>query len=257
MGIIEDLKRLLADPEKKSTFIDQIRKETELVETLRSMGLTVSAEDVRDRARERPHEILSKSEKIDQIDKIVEVTVLKTLETLKVLEVLQKIEKINPSDSKNVVIDEITLIKEIREIRDLTWAPRSIIQNPLFDQDFAGWLIYGNPEIIQDVYFKYCKFPPLIAQHITQYFPIPIAVDSLTDFYVILKSSILATDVLYVFCYYTDQNFTAQYFQVSDVTKWEKKTITPTANKYIEQIMIGTLSSYNSTTRLKQIITVF
>ena len=152
------------------------------------------------------------------------------------------------------------IIEQITTIRDIFHLPKTFIVNPLFDQDFTGWYIYGDPTIRADLVLlnvKYVYFKPLTNQRIFQYFPIPLPVDSLTDFYIVLKSNVLATNVLFVEYRYTDQSFTIEYFQVSDTTMWEKHVLSPTTGKQVEHIIIGTLSSYNSITYLKQIITVF
>ena len=196
--------------------------------------------------------LLSKAEReagykslLDRIKLIDEIT-----KVLKILEItlVKKIE----------LIDEILKIGEITTIRDLTWSPRSFIQNPLFEQGFTNWVTVGDLEIKEDPTHwnvKYVEFKPLKVQRLIQNFPIPLGVDWLSDFYIVIRSDVTATNVLLVEYRYTDQSFSIEYFQVATANLWTKKVLTPLGN--VEHIIIGTLSTYNSTTGLKQIITVF
>lgn len=72
MGVIEDLKKLLADPKKKSEFMQQLLKEKELYDKFKEIGLTVASEDVRERAR-LALGVLTLVEKVTQVDVLLEL----------------------------------------------------------------------------------------------------------------------------------------------------------------------------------------
>jgi len=98
--------------ERKSEFIDQLLKEKELYDALRQAGLTVQAEDVRERARQRPMGILSLVEKINLVDLITEITTIKTLQVLAEVTNIKNLESLD-------LIDRISLIDKITNVDTL------------------------------------------------------------------------------------------------------------------------------------------
>jgi len=135
-NLIDEIRKALKG-ERKSEFIDQLLKEKELYDALKKTGITVEAEDTRERAVLRPYGVLSKVQKIDQIDvvelinKITEITTLKTLETLSEV-----------TNIKNV--ESIDLIKRIGSI-NFANVSRSFVVNGSFESgDLTGWYRYPN-----------------------------------------------------------------------------------------------------------------
>lgn len=138
-NLIDEIRKALKG-EKKSEFIDQLLKEKSLYDALKKTGITIEAEDTRERAVLRPYGVLSKVQKIDQIDvvelinKISEITTLKTLETL----------------------SEVTKIKNIENIKSIGNAPifQNPVRNPFFLSGLSDWS-YQNVTLTEDDNFHY------------------------------------------------------------------------------------------------------
>jgi len=105
MSIVDEIIEALKGkktPQEKSQIIDQILREKQLYETLKSAGLTLTPTEATERARLKPEGIMSLVEKVNLIDLITKITEITTIKTL---------EKLN-------LIVEITRILEARLIQD-------------------------------------------------------------------------------------------------------------------------------------------
>ena len=143
-------------------------------------------------------------------------------------------------------IDTIGNLSELTTIRDLTYSPKSLIQNPLFLQGKTGWNdTYSNIIITQTglpaTYMAW--FPDLTVAMLDQRFPIPIGVDWITEFYLSLRSNLTAQNLIRVTYSYSDKTSTSEVFQVAGAG-WEKKTLSPTAGKYMEALLFDHLVTY-------------
>lgn len=130
--------------------------------------------------------------------------------------------------------------------RDLMWFPRSIIQNPYFQQGFTGWLTTkvslkytGMP------LFPFCVFPDLESASIEQYFPIPIGVDWFTELYLELwaMNDDFNVDLLRVDYYYTDGSSSNEVLQCAS-SGFVKKVLSPTSGKTLCSIRLHHLATY-------------
>jgi len=148
------------------------------------------------------------------------------------------------------LIDEITnigTIGEITTIRDLTLRKPSFIVNPLFNQGFTNWEITTtageDPTIVSADYFNYVKFLQPTECWLTQEFAIPLEVDALDEFYIIVRSPNTG-NVIRIDYVYTDQtsSLDAQTILVADT--WEKKVLAPTAGKKIQTMEIHHADTY-------------
>lgn len=156
-------------------------------------------------------------------------------------------------------IDEITEIVQITNIRDLALAPKSFFVNPDFEQDFVGWYTTGTV-IIDDTdgyYSQKClNFLSGFAGNAAQSFHIPLGVDWLTRLYCFVKSPNTGVNVVRIYYDYTDGTGTDEYLQVAAANVWERKTLSPSAGKYIETMRIAHLP-LTYTVRVDGIRTVF
>jgi len=71
-SLIDEIRKALKG-ERKSEFIDQLLKEKSLYDALRQAGLSVEANEIRSKARERPKGVLSLEEKIQLVEQISEL----------------------------------------------------------------------------------------------------------------------------------------------------------------------------------------
>lgn len=161
------------------------------------------------------------------------------------------------------LIKKIGTIEKMELIRDTTWRPLSFIVNPMFDQEFTGWLKYGNPEHLVaegtlTAYARsYVRFHANQHEFLYQDFPVPLEVDALTALYVEIRSDIKATPVINVSTYYTDKNVTITALSLTNEDTWENKTLSPTAGKYISGFEIRHLSTQTARCDFSKIVTVF
>lgn len=151
-----------------------------------------------------------------------------------------------------------TLMDWIGDIKGLMWSPKSFIQNPYFQQGFAGWLntnvtlgYTGLPK------FPFCKFPDLKVASIEQYFPIPLGVDWLSDFYLELSATKedFNVDLLRVDYYYSDKTSTSETLQCAS-SGFLKKVLSPTNGKYLCSIRLHHLATHKEC-GVRSILTVF
>ena len=180
-------------------------------------------------------------DRIGTIELIDEVSLLKVLEELTLLKKLEELTLV-----KKIELVEHATIDEITTIRDLTHAPRSLIMNPFWYQGFAGWQKSGTVSVIEEANERMVLyFVGSETGSVTQDFPVPIGVDWLTDFFLMLKSGSTGVNLIHIYYYYTDGTDTDETFQVA-TGAWEKKTLSPTAGKYIKLLRIYHDVSYDS-----------
>lgn len=174
---------------------------------------------------------------INKINEIATITNIKNIESVDLIDQITKIlEIINIKNIESVdLIDEITKIGEISTIRDLTHTPKSFITNPFFQSGFTGWIVTGTVHIIPDGGGIY--FDPNVYGSVHQYFPIPLGVDWMSEFYFYLQGVDIDVDLITFKYFYTDETSNSESFQVSGKDA-EKKTLSPTSGKYIRFLMI-------------------
>jgi len=225
-SLIDEIRKALKG-EKKNEFIDQLLKEKELYDALKKTGITIEAEDTRERAVLRPYGVLSKVQKIDQIDvvelinKISEITTLKTLQTLSEVTNIKNIESVD-------LIDEITKIENIKSIGN---APifQNPVRNPFFLSGLSDWS-YQNVTLTEDDNFHY--HATINSGYLMQY------LTAKTDDYDTLvfwgaKPMVGGVDIDYIIAY-TDGTSTSGT-QVLGTT-WSAYPITLSAGKIIKYI---------------------
>ena len=143
---------------------------------------------------------------------------------------IEEIEKI----LEIINIKKVDVIGEITTIRDLTWSPKSLIQNPSFEQGFAGWF---HQNVISDatqcvMWGHSCKFPKNMVGVVSQPFPVCLEVDMFSEFSCHIRAS--ASDYgLNVVYLYSDGGFDFEQIKVTLPNNWERKVLSPTAGKYL------------------------
>lgn len=181
---------------------------------------------------------------VPELLQIVEGTRLDRIGTIELIDLITRI----------ALIDEITAIGtigEITTIRDLSWNPRSLIQNPSFEEDFTGWHPVLEGATIDETKGHYSKkslkFPDLIPSSIYQNFFVPVEVDAFTlSFFLQSAISIDPIDVIKIYYFYTDNSTSNESFKTTAIGVWEKKTCSPTAGKKLWQLGIVHLISHRT-----------
>ena len=142
-------------------------------------------------------------------------------------------------------------VVDIEKLRDIIWSPRTLIQNPYYQQDMVGWLRtigdkYPDLDTSKTFYGKQSlRFPTGELCSVRQFFSIPIGVDWLVSLSFHLLSLTTATDVLLISVYYVDTPAPENtLFKVTEADTWEKKNVGLTAGKKIYGLVIGHLSDY-------------
>lgn len=150
-------------------------------------------------------------------------------------------------------------IEELKKIRDVTWSSKSIINNPFFAQDFAGWYhLYVDIDTTTPHTIKCVKFPADTYGQLMQFFPIPIAVDWITEFACWIRSKDDTGNCIRAFYWYTDGTTGEQNLATSSANTWEKKTLSPTAGKKFYALgFLGYVPSPTFDSYLDTILTVF
>ena len=174
---------------------------------------------------------------INKIKKVSEITNIKNIESID-------------------LIDKITEIGEITTIRDLTWSPRSLIQNPSFEQDDLGWVLtpIGNGSVsIDSVVKRYGKKSLKIvtagagAGMASQHFPVPIKTDWFTSLDLYLRASVVSDTIVKLIWVHTDELTTTNTLGVTQEDIFQRKAVTPPADKYIERIYFLTTDTVDCT----------
>jgi len=156
------------------------------------------------------------------------------INTIKTIKTINQIDNISSID----LIDQITKIGEITTIRDLQWQPKTLIQNYSFEQDALGWNLTGGAVIdtTQGFGTRCCKLPSF-GSRATQRFGIPIKTNWVTTWMFWMRGSLTIAD-LHMDFYYTDDTSSTHSFSPTIALQWQRKTVTPTINKWIESIEI-------------------
>lgn len=130
-------------------------------------------------------------------------------------------------------------VRKIIEIRDVVLPQPSFILNPFFDQGLAGWNdTYDNVSVRSDggsPKTMMAWFPDLQLAMLDQKFGINLGVDWMTEFYLWIYSTFTGSILLQVKYDYSDGTTSFDDLTISS-SGWNKKTLTPTAGKYIDQI---------------------
>jgi len=204
--------------EGKSEFIDQLLKEKSLYDALKKAGITVEAEDTRERAVLRPYGVLSKVQKIDQVDLISLISEITTIKTLQVLAEVTNIKNIENIDS----------IENIKSIGNVP-VYQNPIRNPFFLSGLSDWS-YQNVTLIEHSDFHYSA--NINDGYLMQY------LTAKTDDYDTLvfwgaKSMVGGVDVDYIIAY-TDGTSTSGTQVLGTI--WSAYSITLSAGKIIKYI---------------------
>lgn len=284
-SLIEEIRKALKG-KNKNQFIEQILKEKALYDALKKTGITIQAEDTRERAVLRPYGVLSKVQKIDQIDlielikKITEITTLKTLETLSEVTNIKNVESIDLIDQitqiselttlqtlsevtniKNVesidLIDQITEIQKISRIKDVPFMNiENYINNGGFETgDFTGWRKVGNCTIQQESEIGvkyYVRIPtPSTSNFIEQKFNKPIKTDNIEHFVCWARNSGATKKVRFLYLY-TDHTYDWQELSVTG--SFDSYSLSPASGKYLMMIRIeNTGSNYAEVTNIMMV----
>lgn len=179
---------------------------------------------------------------IAEIMALVDKKRLDRIGTIELIDLITLIKKIE-------LIDDITTIGtigEISKIRDVVLPKSALILNPFFDEGLAGWSDgYGNVTVnytgLPPTYMA--LFPDLTVATLDQKFGIPIGVDWMTEFYLCLFANHTGVNLIKVVYSYSDGTASNEVFQVAGVG-WTKKTLAPTAGKYIDRLTFDHLVTY-------------
>lgn len=181
-----------------------------------------------------------KPEKLDYLNWIGVINFIGTINRINKVKTIEKIELIDLITK----VSEITTIKKIEEItalRDITWNPRSILQNPFFEQEFTGWEQTGT---VSRVYtsiprFYMAKFEDDTLGMLSQRFPVPLSTNAISDFSFQLfgYEGSLNVDVVTIWIFYSDGSNSEETFQATEVGS-QRKVITPDADKHIYMFCI-------------------
>ena len=215
-----------------------------------------------------PQEVIPQSilDKIKFWRKPKRLSQILSIDFIGLIQYIGLINKINKI--KNIeLIDEITTIKNIEHatvdtlttIRDITWSPRSIFQNPTFEQELAGWYVFGIVQAdTSHMHFgKYaCKFSDGLLGSIGQHLSICLGVDWFTELYLWLRSSTTGS-ALEVSYFYSDGSSGTEILSCTVADSWQRKVLSPTAGKHLEYIQFAHLATYTNDVWMDSIAVVF
>lgn len=196
---------------------------------------------------------------IDFIGLIQYINTINKIKTIENIENIKNIESIDLID-KITLIDEITKIGEVTALRDVQQAYSGLILNSSFEQGLVAWYHSGTGADVElSTLSKYgdysCKFPASKYTLIRQNFPIAIGVNWISELYVWLRATATG-NCLNVTYQYTDTTNSAETLNLASSDTWTKKTLSPTAGKYIEAIWFYHSDAYAMVTLLDDITMV-
>jgi hypothetical protein len=140
------------------------------------------------------------------------------------------------------VISAVT-VNLLQAIRDISWGPQSLIQNPFFTQGFTGWQTVGTVSIDNIVTRTLCPTCKMaVGGAIQQVFPIALNPSWWTTLYLWTYTD-TAGDILSIYFYYTDGGTSQQNYTLSAASTWYQVTLTPTSGKIIARITFQNTSS--------------
>jgi len=180
---------------------------------------------------------------IEKINVVDELTLLKVLEELTLLKTIQTIQNV-----EHATIDEITTI------RDVTWSPKSLIQNPFFEAEGTGWRQLETVEFGVSVGVAYVKFSANLQGVIGQKFAIPLDPSWWTSLLLRAGSGTVGSKLRIAYSY-TDGSDDAEEITKTSVNP-EFLTLSP-SNKKIYDLQIQHLVTYPHDFRAHAILTVF
>lgn len=163
---------------------------------------------------------------------IVNAKRLDRIGTIELIDVVDLIKEIT-------TIGNVGNLSELTTIRDVSWMPKSIIQNPSFEQDFTGWHVHLPDYIKIDAtqykwMLKSCRFDKTIfTPSLYQTFPIPFNTDWFTKIDVWVRTTDTA-NALSGRLMYTDGNYKSTALTCATANTWYRKTLSKDANKYVE-----------------------
>ena len=194
---------------------------------------------------------------VDSVDLIDAITTISNILNIDSIDLIDRITK----------VDEITKIGEITTIRDLTWSPRSLIQNPSFEQDEVGWVLTligegGSISIDSDVYRYGKKSLKIVtagagAGMASQHFPVPIKTDWFTSLDLYLRASVVSDTIVKLIWVHTDELTTTNTLGVTQEDIFQRKVVTPPADKYIERIYFITTDTVDCTCYIDGLMVIF
>lgn len=181
---------------------------------------------------------------IERIDLVTAITNIANIESVDLIDLITK-------------IDEITTIKKIEAIRDVTFSPKTVIVNPSFEQGAVGWTLAVGASISTDLP-HYGIYSLLLEQGgtVNQFFPVPINTDWVTEWALYLYSHHVNA-ILRVGFLFTDGTQSLHNLTNAMSLDWFRKTVTPTAGKYIEQISLSNVSVGDYDLKVDDLQTVF
>jgi len=140
-------------------------------------------------------------------------------------------------------------LEKIDTIRDLTWSPRTVIPNPIYEQEWVGWDKHsGNADFDTSIKWfgsRSLHFPfDGIVSNVRLFLSVPVDVDALDSLKFQLYSHDASVDLIRVTVYYTDGTSSIDVFQVTVADTWEEKTCTLTAGKKIERLTLYHMKTY-------------
>ena len=147
------------------------------------------------------------------------------------------------------VADAPIKVETIEEMRDLIHAPRNLISNAFFEQEYAGWETAGDMEIKKVGYpaFYMVHFNDSGVGALNQKFQIPIKIDSLTEFSCSLfgYAGKLNVNVIKLIYGYSDGSTSEEILQAA-AEGWNKTVLSPTAGKQLWYLIISHLAAYKA-----------
>lgn len=183
---------------------------------------------------------------VTDLFKIVDAKRLDRIDTIELIDLITEITNIKNIESIDL-IDKISEITEITKIRSLINKMPTLMANPWFEDEFTGWNKAGTVSItstgLPPTYMA--LFEDLKTGWLAQRFGIALGVDWMTEFYceIFGFAGMLNEDLIRVTYYYTDGTISQEVFQVT-AAGWNKTVLSPTAGKYIVEIMLTHLATH-------------
>jgi len=179
------------------------------------------------------------------------------IDKVSVVDLLPHVQTVDEVKVTNVV-DVVNVVDQLKKIRDIVYPSKSLIVNPSFEQDDLGWSIGYNAVIstVNPHWGLKCLSLPQYTSYASQPFPIPIGTSWITQ-WALWMSAPNVSAILRVQCVFTDGTTDTFNLSPTIVDQYQRKTFAPTANKYIEQIILWNYSSPLYVVQVDDLETVF